>query len=127
MIGCMSGQEEPVSGEVVAAPPVADMRYEDEDGDRVTRAFVRIDYADGRVREYEAPNPEGFTMNDPEADVTVQPMRKAVQAPGSPVMPMMVACPALRLSLRGSPRTPMLIRTERTAPPLAGRGLGQEC
>jgi hypothetical protein len=122
----MSGQDEPVSGEVVPAPPVAGMRYEDEDSGRVARVFVRVDYADGRVREFEAPGPEGFTMNDPETDASVQPVRESVQAPGGPVMPMMVMCPTVRLSFQGNPRRPMLIRTERTAPPPEERGLGQD-
>lgn len=118
----MSEQDEPVTSEVVPVPPAADMRYEDESA--VARVFVRVDYAGGRVREYEAEEPEGFEMNDPEHDFTVRPMRMAVQAPGSPVMPMTAAVPALRLSFTASPRRSMHIRTERTAPSPAERGLG---
>ena len=58
--------EVPVTGEIVAAP-VADMRYEDEDPDAVARVLVRVEYTDGRIREYEAKEPQDFQMNDPES------------------------------------------------------------
>jgi hypothetical protein len=113
----MSGQDEPVTGQVVPVPAAAEVRYEDETAGRVARVLVRVDYADGRVREYEAEDPEAFTMNDPERDTAVRPMRMTVQAPGSPVMPMAAMVPSLRLSFTGNPRRPFHIRTERTAAP----------
>jgi hypothetical protein len=116
--------EEPVTGEVVQAPPAADMRYEDEAAE-VARVFVRVDYADGRVREYEALEPDEFEMNDPAGDVPEwRPTGMAVMAPGSSSVPMFAAAPSVRLSFRANPRRNMLIRTERTAPDLRGRGLG---
>jgi len=112
----MSEEAGEISGEVVQAPPVAEMRYDDEPG-AVARVLVRVDYADGRVREYEALEPEDWDMNDPEADVTFAPMRMSVQSGGSPLMPMTAALPALRLKFRANPRHQMHIRTERTAEP----------
>lgn len=101
--------------ELKRMPPAADMRYDDEDADAVARVFVRVEWKGGRVREYETEEPQAFVMNDPEADVTLRPMRMAVQAPGSPVVPMMAAASSLRLSFRANPRRNMVIRTERTA------------
>lgn len=112
----MSEEAGEISGEVVQAPPVAEMRYDDEPG-AVARVLVRVDYADGRVREYEALEPEEFKMNDPETDLSFRPMRMSVQAPGSPMMGMTAAVPNLRLSFRANPRHQMHIRTERTAEP----------
>lgn len=105
--------------ELEKMPPAADMRYEDEDSDVVARVLVRIEYADGRIREYEAAEPQAFDMNDPAdpAAMTLQPMRMAVQSGGSPVVSMMAAVPSLRLSFRAHPRHNMHIRTERTAAP----------
>lgn len=109
-------EDEPVTGEVVKAPSAAEMRYDDEPG-KVARVLVRVDYADGRIREYEALEPEGFDMNDPETDLTFAPMRMSMQSGGSPFMPMTAALPSLRLKFRASPRHSMSIRTERTAEP----------
>ncbi len=112
----MSDETGEISGEVVKAPPAAEVRYDDEPG-KVARVLVRVDYKDGRIREYEALEPEGFDMNDPETDLSFRSMGMSVQAPGSPVTGMTAAVPDLRLSFRASPRHQMHIRTERTAGP----------
>lgn len=102
--------------EIEKAPPAADMRYDDEDPDEVTRVFVRVEWKGGKVREYEALEPQAFVMNDPENEMPrLAPMRMAVQGSGSPWVPMMAAVPELRLSFRANPRHNMHIRTERTA------------
>lgn len=106
--------------ELEKMPPTADVRYDDEDADRVARVLVRVEWAGGKIREYEAEDPEGFKMNDPETDLRMQPMRMAVQSGGSPVVPMMAAVPELRLLFRANPRHNMHIRTERTAGPSGG-------
>ena len=109
-------EDEPVSGEIVKAPPAAEMRYDDEPG-KVARVLVRVDYADGRVREYEALEPEDWDMNDPETDLSLGSMRMGVQSGGSPFVPMMAAVWSLRLKFRANPRRMTEIRTERTAGP----------
>jgi hypothetical protein len=109
-----------VSDELEKMPPAADTRYDDEDADEVARVFVRVEWKGGRIREYEAQEPRDFSINDPEAAFTMTPMGMAVQAAGSPVVPMMAATPSLRLLFRGNPRRPMHIRTERTAAPSRG-------
>lgn len=115
-------EDEPLAGEIAQAPPLADITYEDEDPDRVVRVFVRVDWAGGKVREYEADGPEDFEINDPETDVSLRPMRTRVQsALGGPMMGMTMAVPRVRLSFRGGSRVPMLIRTEATAEPLERR------
>lgn len=93
-------------------PAAADMRYDGEDTATVTRVFVRVEWAGGKIREYEAVEPQDFTMNDPETDVSLVPMKMAVQGHGSPVVPMMAAVPSLRLSFTAHPRHNMHIRAE---------------
>jgi hypothetical protein len=111
-------EDEPLPGEIVKAPPLADIRYEDEDAGKVARVLVRVDYADGRIREYEALEPEEFDMNDPETDVSAAPTGVSVLAPGWRLaVPMVAMVPSLRLSFRANPRHQMHIRTERTAEP----------
>lgn len=108
--------------EIEKMPPAADMRYEDEDPDAVARVFVRVEWKDGKIREYEALEPQAFMMNDPENEMPrLAPMRMAVQSGGSPVVPMMAAVPELRLSFTAHPRHNMVIRTERTAEPAQPR------
>jgi hypothetical protein len=115
-------EDETLSGEIAQAPPLADIRYEDEDPNRVLRVLVRVDWAGGKVREYEAAEPQDFKINDPETDVSFRPMRTSVQsALGGPMVGMNMAVPNLRLSFRGNSRVPVLIRTERTAEPLERR------
>ena len=106
----MSEADEPaaISGEIVKAPaevattpPVADMRYDD---DTVTRVFVRVEYADGRIREYQAKEPQDFKINNPES------------APSMVFSRGMSATREVRLSFRPNPRWNLHIRTEATAP-----------
>lgn len=110
--------------ELEKMPPAAGMRYDDEDPDAVASVLVRVEYADGRIREYEAREPQAFEMNNPAdpAEMSLRPMKMAVQAAGSPVVPMMAAVPALRLSFTANPRHNMRIRTERTAEPARPEG-----
>ena len=77
------------------------MRYEDE---TVTRVFVRVEYADGRIREYQAKEPQDFRINDPE------------YAPSMAFGRGMSASREVRLSFRPNLRWNLHIRTEATAP-----------
>ena len=94
----------PISGEIVKAPPAAEMRYEDADPDAVARVFVRVEYADGRIREYQAKEPQDFRINDPES------------APSMVFGRGMSASREVRLSFRPNLRWNLHIRTEATAP-----------
>jgi hypothetical protein len=100
----MSSELVPISGEVVKAPPAAEMRYEDENPDAVARVFVRVEYADGRIREYQAREPQDFKINNPES------------APSMVFSGGMSATREVRLSFKPSPRYNLHIRTEATAP-----------
>ena len=92
----------PISGEVVKAPPAVEMRYEDPDA--VTRVFVRVEYAGGRIREYQAKDPQDFRINDPE------------DAPSMVFGGGRSATREVRLSFRPNLRWNLHIRTEATAP-----------
>ena len=94
----------PISGEVVKAPPAVDMRYEPEDPDAVTRVFVRVEYADGRIREYQAKEPQDFRINNPE------------DAPSMVFGGGRSATREVRLSFRPNLRWNLHVRTEATAP-----------
>ena len=98
-----------LSGEIVkrraglaVTPPAADMRYDDQD--RVARVFVRVEYAGGRIREYQAKEPQDFKINNPE------------DAPSMVFSRGMSATREVRLSFRPHPRWNLHIRTEATAP-----------
>lgn len=107
--------------EIEKTPPAADVRYEGEDADEVARVFVRVEWKGGKVREYEALEPQAFVMNDPENErPRLAPMRMAVQSGGSPVVPMMAAVPELRLSFRANPRHNMHIRREQVVTVIRG-------
>ena len=93
-----------ITGEIVKAPPVADIRYEPEDPDAVTRVFVRVEYAGGRIREYQAKEPQDFRINDPE------------DAPSMVFGGGGSASREVRLSFRPNLRWNLHIRTEATAP-----------
>ena len=101
-VTAISGEIVKRPAEVAVMPPAADMRYEDEG--RVTRVFVRVEYTDGRIREYQAKEPQDFKINDPES------------------VPSMVfgagraQTREVRLSFRPHPRWNLHIRTEATAP-----------
>jgi hypothetical protein len=99
-----------ISGEIVQAPPAADMRYTDDTA--VARVFIRVDYADGRIREYEAREPQGFTLAE---SMTAREASFAISAGGLFKAPMMVSA-ALSLSFGAHPRYNLHIRTEATAP-----------
>ena len=97
----LSGEIVKRPAEVAETPPAADMRYDD---DTVTRVFVRVEYADGRIREYQAKEPQDFRMNDPG------------DAPSMVFSRGASATREVRLSFRPSPRWNLHIRTEATAP-----------
>ncbi len=100
--------------EIAPAPPAADMRYRD---DTVARVLVRVEYADGRIREYEAREPQDFQMNDPESLSSMVTSRSRGMLPaGGGFVPLTRAVPSLRLSFTAHPRWNLHIRTEATAP-----------
>ena len=101
-----------ITGEIVKAPPVADIRYEPEDPDAVTRVFIRVECADGRIREYQAREPQDFQMTDGMA------MRqsKAKYSAGGIFVPLTQMVATLSLSFTAHPRRNIHIRTEATAP-----------
>ena len=110
-------EPEPVSGEIVKAPPAAEMRYEDTGPDAVARVFIRVEYADGRIREYQAKEPQGFTMNDPESVSSLVTRRTGLSFPaGGGFSAVRSAVPSLRLFFTAHPRWNLHIRTEATAP-----------
>lgn len=102
---------EPVSGEIVPAA-AAEMRYEDEDRDAVARVFVRVEYADGRIREWQAREPQDFRLKD---GMTMRESPFRVSA-GGLFTPVKSALATLSLSFTAHPRWNMHIRTEATAP-----------
>ena len=93
-----------ITGEIVKAPPAAEMRYEPENPDAVTRVFIRVEYAGGRIREYQAKEPQDFRINDPE------------DAPSMVFGRGTSASREVRLSFRPNLRWNLHIRTEATAP-----------
>ena len=61
-------EDEALEGALVPAPKPADIRYEDETpSDAVTNVIIRVERADGSVKEYEAREPQNWQMNDPES------------------------------------------------------------
>jgi len=110
------GEPEEISGEIVkrgaevaVTPPVADMRYLD---DTVTRVFVRVEYADGRIREYQAKEPQDFQVRD---GMAMRQSRGRFSA-GGIFTPLTQAVATLSLSFTAHPRWNIHIRTEATAP-----------
>ncbi len=103
--------------EITPAPPAADMSYRD---DTVARVLVRVEYADGRIREYEAREPQDFQFNNPEdvssSSVAIRPSGLSLPA-GGDFRTLWHGVPALRLSFIAHPRWNLHIRTERTAEP----------
>jgi len=110
---------EPIEGALVSAPPVADMHYEDEEPDKVDWVFVRVEYADGRIREYGARDPQNFTISNPESVSTMAFRRTGLSAGG---MGVVAAVPSLSLSFTANPRQGLHIRTEATAEPCEPSG-----
>jgi hypothetical protein len=118
----MEKEEGTLEGALVPAPKPAEMRYEDEDPDAVTRVLVRVDYADGRIREYEAREPQQFRISDPESMATMSFRRTGLSvAAGGGFAGVTAGVPTLSLSFAAHPRHNMHIRTERTAEPLPGQ------
>ena len=104
-----------VSGEIVKAPPAAEMRYTDDS--EVEEVFVRVKWKDGRIREYQAREPEGFEMNEPESFSSMSFRDTGIRlGAGGLFAPLKSAVPSLRMSFRANPRHNMHIRTEATAP-----------
>jgi hypothetical protein len=98
----ISGEIVKRGGEVAVTPPIAGMRYTDDSA--VTRVFVRYETADGRIREYEAREPQDFDINDPESAPSM------VYGAGQSLTR------EVRLRFRPHPRWNLHIRTEATAP-----------
>jgi len=98
-------EPEVISGEIVKRSEIeaaaAETRYDD---DTVMRVFVRVEYADGRIREYQAREPQDFRVNNPE------------DAPSMAFSRGGFATREVRLSFRPHPRWNLHIRTEATAP-----------
>ena len=111
----MRMDENAVTGEIVAAP-VTEMRYEDENPNAVARVLVRVEYADGRIREYDAKEPQDFQMNDPESMSSMVARTTRLSLPGGGgFRPLQAMVSSLRLSFAAHPRYNLHIRTERTA------------
>ena len=100
----------PISGEIVKAPPAVEMRHEDEDPDAVIRVFIRYECAGGRIREYEAKEPQDFQVRE---GMSVRPAR--LGGPGA-FLAGSAMIPTLSLSFTAHPRWNLHIRTEATAP-----------
>jgi hypothetical protein len=98
----LSGEIVKRPAEVAVTPPAADIRYTDDEA--VAFVFVRVEYADGRIREYQAKEPQDFRINNPE------------DAPSMAFGRGMSATREVRLSFRPNPRWNLHIRTEATAP-----------
>ena len=110
-------EPEVISGEIVkrgaeaaVTPPAADMRY--TDGSAVARVFVRVEYADGRIREYQAKEPQDFRVSD---GMTMRQSKGRFSA-GGIFTPLTQAVATLSLSFAAHPRWNIHIRTEATAP-----------
>ena len=101
-----------ITGEIVKAPPAAEIRYEPEDPDAVARVFVRVEYADGRIREYQAKEPQDFKVAD---GMTMRQSKARISA-GGIFVPLTQAVATLSLSFTAHPRHNIHIRTEATAP-----------
>jgi hypothetical protein len=101
-----------ISGEIVKAPPAADIRYEETDPDAVARVFIRVEYSDGRIREYQAVEPQDFRLAD---GMTIR-QGSAKYSAGGLFTAMTQAVATLSLSFTAHPRFNIHIRTEATAP-----------
>jgi hypothetical protein len=101
-----------ITGEIVKAPPAAEMRYEDAGPDAVVRVFIRVEYAGGRIREYQAREPQDFKV----ADGISSPQSKARFSAGGIFVPLTQAVASLSLSFTAHPRHNIHVRTEATAP-----------
>ena len=102
----------PISGEIVKASPAVEMRYESEDPDAVARVFIRVEYADGRIREWQAVEPQDFKV----ADGMAVRQSKARFSAGGIFVPLTQMVATLSLSFTAHPRHNIHIRSEATAP-----------
>ena len=94
-----------LSGEIVKRPAelaAMDARYDSRD--RVARVFVRVEWEGGKIREYQAKDPQDFRLNNPE------------DAPSMAFSGGRMLTREVRLSFRPDPRWNLHIRTEATAP-----------
>ena len=101
-----------IEGALVPAPQPADIRYEDEtDRDTVTRVVVRVERADGSVKEYEAREPQNWSMNDPESfsAQVFRPTGIGIMSAGG-ARGLTAGVPSLRLSFSAHPRWNLHIR-----------------
>jgi hypothetical protein len=104
-----------IEGALVPAPQPADIRYEDETApDTVTRVVVRVERADGTVKEYEAREPRAFEMSDPESfsAQVFRPTGLGIDGYGGP-RGVTAGVPSLRLSFAAHPRYNLHIRNSR--------------
>ena len=106
----LSGEIVKRPAELAVTPPAADMRYDGEG--HVTRVFVRVEWEGGRIREYQAQEPQDFDLK--ESMTATQ--SKGRYSAGGLFAPLSMAVPALRLSFTAHPRWNLHIRTEATAP-----------
>jgi hypothetical protein len=119
-----TSDEAALEGALVPAP-AEQIRYEEEDPGKVTRVFVRVDYAGGRVREYEAREPQDFKISNPDDMPTMsfRQTRLSIGGPGG-FRGLTAGVPTLSVSFAANPRRGLDIRTERTAGSWPGRSAG---
>ena len=86
------------------------MRYTDDRA--VARVFIRVEYADGRIREYQAREPQDFQASE---SMSIREAGFKVSAGGLFMAPS-VAVPLFTMSFTANPRHNLHIRTEATAP-----------
>lgn len=116
----MNDEDGAVEGALVPAPQPANIRYEDDDPGKVVRVLIQVERADGSVKEYEAREPHGFHMNDPESPSAQVFRRTGISvrhAGGS--QGLVAGIPSVRLVFTANPRYNLHIRNGRS------RRLGQ--
>jgi hypothetical protein len=110
-IPVMEAGGESLEGTLVPAPQPAGICYEDEtQPDAVTRVLVVVERADGSVKEYEAREPQDWSMNDPES-ISAQVIRTTGLSFGT--TRLQAGMPSLRLSFSAHPRYNLHIRNVR--------------
>lgn len=106
---------EALEGALVPGPQPADIRYEDEDRDKVACVTVLVEYADGRAKEYKAREPQDFRMSDPEQMSTMAFRTTGLSiGGGGGFRDLQAGVPALSLSFAANPRYNLHIRNVRT-------------
>ena len=109
-------EDEALEGALVPAPKPADIRYEDETpSDAVTNVTIRVERADGSVKEYEAREPQNWQMNDPES-IGAQVLRTTglgIAGGFGGITQLRAGVPSLRLSFTAHPRHNLHIRNVR--------------